>query len=243
MSESPEQVDQIIENGINIACQDIIQIDDLSKCLTIDGNVVTYGILGNQVYVNLTDLCKAGGKLYGNWRHLKSTQAFLNALESKLNNHNLVISIMHGNNKNRATWGHPHVAIDIACWISPLFKIQVIDWIYTLIGLEKCFQTLDECVKNQPKKSISGYVYCITSAVLKEDTYKIGRTKQYKEDLKKAYNRAYGEYTEVILYKKVNDRYEAENFIHRELSAHKIGNSELFNCSLHIIENAFNKLN
>ena len=40
---------------------------------------------------------------------------------------------MNGPNENRATWGHPQVAINIAQWISPEFDVQVSKWIFELM--------------------------------------------------------------------------------------------------------------
>jgi hypothetical protein len=191
MSESSNSAPIVQQDEPEEISNEIIPIKDLSKCLSLNGTTITYGIFNNQVYINLTELCKAGGKKYNHWRSLKATQAFLQALELKLNQHNLIIYHDNGN-QNRATWGHQHIAIDIAFWISPLFKVHVIDWIYTLIGLEKCFQTLGECIKNQPIKSDIGYIYCIISAIFKNNIYKIGKTKQSKKDLKQSYSRSYG---------------------------------------------------
>ena len=38
--------------------------------------------------------------------------------------------------KNRKTWVHPQVAINIAQWISPEFDVQVSKWIFELIYLK-----------------------------------------------------------------------------------------------------------
>ncbi len=37
-----------------------------------------------------------------------------------------------GSNENRATWGHPQIAINIAQWISPQFDVQVSRWVFEL---------------------------------------------------------------------------------------------------------------
>jgi len=112
---------------------DIVPVDDLSKCLNINNNVVTYGIFNNKVYINLTELCKAGDKKYSHWRSLDTTERFIQLLsqEAGIPASSLTHEIK-GKNKIQGMWGHPQVAIDIAYWVSPEFKIKVTNWIYEL---------------------------------------------------------------------------------------------------------------
>ena len=84
-------------------------------------------------YINLTQLCKAGGKEFKAWFRNKNTEAFLQVLSSSV--HILTDELIiyeTGSNENRATWGHPQVAINIAQWISPQFDVQVSKWIFEL---------------------------------------------------------------------------------------------------------------
>lgn len=107
-------------------------VDDLSKCLNINNSIIRYGLYENNVYINLTDLCKANKKLYGHWRELSTTTPFLQSLKEATHNDNLIIIVRTGKNENRASWGHPQVAIDIAYWISPEFRVMVTKWVYEL---------------------------------------------------------------------------------------------------------------
>jgi prophage antirepressor-like protein len=84
-------------------------------------------------YINLTSLCKAGNKEYSKWNKNKKTEAFLQALSLYLHiRRDNLIKYETGANKNRATWGHPQVAINIAQWISPEFDVQVSKWIFEI---------------------------------------------------------------------------------------------------------------
>jgi hypothetical protein len=82
-------------------------------------------------YINVTNLCNAGGKHFKEWKRLEKTEAFIQALSSSvLISTNDLIRYNTGSNKERATWVHPHVAINIAQWISPLFDVKVSAWVY-----------------------------------------------------------------------------------------------------------------
>jgi hypothetical protein len=82
-------------------------------------------------YINVTNLCKADGKKFSNWRRLDKTYAFLKVLSSSMLIHiNELIRYKMGSIHERATWVHPHVAINIAQWISPEFDVKVSAWVY-----------------------------------------------------------------------------------------------------------------
>ncbi len=84
-------------------------------------------------YINLTQLCKSGNKAYSKWKENKNTEAYLEVLSSSLRiRRDDLIVYESGSNQNRATWGHPQVAINIAQWISPEFNVQVSKWIFEL---------------------------------------------------------------------------------------------------------------
>lgn len=82
-------------------------------------------------YVNATALCKAAGKLFGNYRQNQTTEEFLEALSldigipiSKL------IQVFRGRPaKLQGTWVHPQVAVHLAQWLSPQFAVQVSRWV------------------------------------------------------------------------------------------------------------------
>ncbi len=108
-------------------------------------------------YINLSQLCKAGNKEYKHWKENKNTKLFLQVLSSSVGIPTDEILIYEtGSNQNRATWGHPQVAINIAQWISPEFNVQVSKWIFELmitgkveIGNQKSNEELENIYKVQ----------------------------------------------------------------------------------------------
>ncbi len=86
-------------------------------------------------YINVTHLCKAGGKQFNDWKRLNKTFDFLSVLSTSTGNPvDLLIQIeMTGINENRGTWVHPQVAINIAQWISPQFDVKVSSWVYEIM--------------------------------------------------------------------------------------------------------------
>jgi hypothetical protein len=85
-------------------------------------------------YINVTNLCKSGGKQFKNWNSIMKTKAFLKALSSSVEiSSSELIKYKSGSNSERATWVHPQVAINIAQWISPEFDVKVSGWVYEIM--------------------------------------------------------------------------------------------------------------
>ncbi len=109
-------------------------------------------------FINATQMCKAGGKLFGHWSRLDSTKELIKTLEISLKNKQInigkksdihicssdnssemqnnevllnVIDVKKGGDI-QGSWIHPHLAVQLAQWISPSFAIQVSEWIYEL---------------------------------------------------------------------------------------------------------------
>ncbi len=82
-------------------------------------------------YLNATDMCKANGKLYADWKRLGSTNEYLKALSSDMGTtvSDLVQIKKGGKADQQGTWIHPYVATNLAQWISPKFSIKVSQWI------------------------------------------------------------------------------------------------------------------
>lgn len=85
-------------------------------------------------YINVTNLCKAGGNQFKAWKRLGKTKAFLEVLSKEVNifTSNL-IKVEQTSNVNKTTWVHPQVAINIAQWISPQFDVKVSGWVYEIM--------------------------------------------------------------------------------------------------------------
>ena len=117
-------------------------------------------------YINLSALCKAGNKKFKHWNENKKTKAFLQVLSSSVRIPTReLIKYETGSNENRATWGHPQVAINIAQWISPHFDVQVSKWIFELmltgrveLGKEKTNEELEMIQEQRLSIGIEPYL-------------------------------------------------------------------------------------
>jgi hypothetical protein len=86
-------------------------------------------------YINITNLCKAGGKLFADWSRLKRTECFKQVLSSDMGIPiSELIKVGSGSKcETSQTWSHPQIAINIAQWISPEFDVMVSRWVYQII--------------------------------------------------------------------------------------------------------------
>jgi hypothetical protein len=79
-------------------------------------------------------MCKAAGKLIGNWSQNADTKMVLDSLSRIIGIPliELVVSKVGGNipEGHRGTWVHPKVAIHLATWCDSDFFAQVIEWTY-----------------------------------------------------------------------------------------------------------------
>lgn len=83
-------------------------------------------------FINATAMCQASGKLFGDYRRLASTEAFLTHLSSDMGIpiSDLVRAIKGGDTRLQGTWVHPQVAINLGQWCSPEFAVKVSQWVY-----------------------------------------------------------------------------------------------------------------
>ena len=85
-------------------------------------------------YINVTNLCKAGGKQFKHWNSIDKTKAFLRVLSESVGiPTDSLIKYNTAYGKERATWVQPQVAINIAQWISPRFDVKVSGWVYEIM--------------------------------------------------------------------------------------------------------------
>ena len=146
-------------------------------------------------YINVTHLCKAGGKQFKHWKALNKTFDFLTVLSMSVGipTDLLIQTEMTGLNENRGTWVHPQVAINIAQWISPQFDVKVSSWVYEImmtgkidITNTKSYKELleenkghkiqiqklnNKYVKQQPRVQYkeSNVIYILTTKLLKKE--------------------------------------------------------------------------
>ena len=113
-------------------------------------------------FINVSNLCKAGGKEFKAWNKNDKTKRFLEVLSSSVRIlTDDLIKYESGSNNERATWAHPQVAINIAQWISPEFDVQVSKWIYELcvtgsvsLDTEKTTQEIDNILKEKYEQQL-----------------------------------------------------------------------------------------
>ena len=120
--------------------------------LTLKNNTELFIPVSKDGYVNVTKLCKAGGKEYFKWKENKNSEAIIQALEGSLRiRRDLIIrDIKTGKNERRGTFVHRRLALIIAQWISADFAVQVAAWTEELLlfgkvelGNEKLSEELD----------------------------------------------------------------------------------------------------
>ncbi len=116
-------------------------------------------------YLNATDMCKANGKKFNDYRRLKSTKEFLGQLPDFIvknpvagipvteQNQQLIQIIQGGIPEEQGTWIHPYVSINLAQWCSPIFAAMVANWMFELLTKGSVSikpeptQTMAECAK------------------------------------------------------------------------------------------------
>ena len=74
-------------------------------------------------------MCRAAGKLFGNYRRLDSTEEFLQELSSNI--HISILDLVKSNQggNHSGTWVDWRVALHLAQWLSPAVQVQVTGWI------------------------------------------------------------------------------------------------------------------
>jgi hypothetical protein len=179
-------------------------------------------------YIDITNLCKAGGKIFNDWHSLDRTKEYLKTLS---NNTGIMLSLLvihqADATANQATWVHPYVAVNIAQWISPQFDVKISSWIYEVmltgkidIGKTKSFQQLQlenkeqklkiqqltkKYVKSQPRiqYTAQNVIYILTTPTHKnERKYILGKASNLTNRLS-VYNKT--DEHEVIYYQSCGD--------------------------------------
>ena len=131
-----EDMKQIVEKGEKLGeilnnmetedeCIEEIQIANLQgKKLYLNGVGVVYR--PSNGYIDVNELCKAGGKVFMTWLRLDTTTKFINELSSTtgLNLADLLDFYSVGNGVVYIL-AHPQIAINIAQWIRPDFYVKI----------------------------------------------------------------------------------------------------------------------
>jgi hypothetical protein len=102
-------------------------------------------------YVNATQLCKAGNKLFKHYNENKQTKEYLQALSSVVGIPTTDLLDIKQGGTNQGTYVHRKVAYHLAQWISPHFAVQVSDILDELfltgkveLGKEKSNEELED---------------------------------------------------------------------------------------------------
>jgi LysM repeat protein len=144
-------------------------------------------------YINVTNLCKAVKKNISDWQYIKKTQAFLQALSASTGIPVDALLRLNKGVNEKAIWVHPHVALNIAQWISPIFDVKVSAWVYeammtgkvdisntkTFKEIQKENKTLkDKYLKRRPRVEYKDkyVIYILTTRLMqKERRYIMGK--------------------------------------------------------------------
>ena len=100
-------------------------------------------------FINATQLCKAGGKMFGHWMALDSTKAYLQTVSSNTGIPVLELIDKSVGGSHTGSWVQQHVAVKLAQWLSPEFEFRVSQWViqlatvgYVKLGEEKTHEEL-----------------------------------------------------------------------------------------------------
>ena len=98
--------------------------DTKFKLKLLNNNILDISIRKDG-YINATQLCKAGNKLFGHYQTSKQTQDYLQALSSIIGIPILDLLDSKVGGSHSGTYVHRKVAYHLAQWISPHFAVQV----------------------------------------------------------------------------------------------------------------------
>jgi precorrin-2 methylase len=124
IEELVNNTDIIVHNKINNSNNNIIKIIE-NKSLVLNNTVISSRKEDN--YINATQLCIAGNKIFNDWYQLDSTNEIINELTNNIFNLELIQI-----NENSDTWIYPDLAVELAQWLSYKFTFPVSRWIKNL---------------------------------------------------------------------------------------------------------------
>ena len=104
--------------------ENILTTDTTFKLKLLNNEILDISIRKDG-YINATQLCKAGNKLFGHYQKSKQTQDYLQALSSIIGIPILDLLDSKVGGSHSGTYVHRKVAYHLAQWISPHFAVQV----------------------------------------------------------------------------------------------------------------------
>ena len=128
-------------------------LQQIKKPLVLNGMVIEVDPVTSMV--NATQMCQAGGKLFGDYYRQKSTEEFLQTLSLAMGIHIAELTNCK-NGSHSGTMVHFQVALHVAYWLSSEVQVQFSKWIGELLltgrvelGKEKTPEELDAIWKSR----------------------------------------------------------------------------------------------
>ena len=94
------------------------------------GSAIEFKMVDNNVYANATSMCKPFGKLFADWKRLKSTDDIIQEISEDMGIPIADLMIIENGN---GSWIHEELVIEFASWINIKFKRWIQKQIATLI--------------------------------------------------------------------------------------------------------------
>ena len=132
--------------------------------------------------INATQMCKAAGKLFSNYKQLDGTKDFMRVLNSVagIPATELIKVTQGGNSKEQGTFVHRLVAVHLAQWLSPSFAVQVTLWVKSLDSSTAALRVKDDISllinENKILNSVNNKLY-IENEKIKENSLAIAPKK------------------------------------------------------------------
>lgn len=128
-------------------------------------------------YVNATQICNIGKKIFAHWYYTEKTQKSIGRISiEKHNSANLIVKplveVINFPDFSQEFWICPDLALELTKWISPILSIQLNNWI-------KLHNTTWVDSKKQPREQYSDkpVLYLITNEGIKQNNvYIIGKS-------------------------------------------------------------------
>jgi len=131
-------------------------IQDTTFKLKLLNNEILDIAIRRDGYVNATELCKAGNKLFADYQRMKQTQSYFQALSTNMGIPILELLDSKVGGSHSGTYVHRKVAYHLAQWISPQFAVQVSNVLDELmltgkveLGNEKSNEELENVYKEK----------------------------------------------------------------------------------------------
>jgi hypothetical protein len=129
-------------------------LQQIKKPLVLNGMVIEVDPVTSMV--NATQMCLAGGKLFGDYYRQKSTEEYLQTLSFNMGIHILKLVESKPGGNHSGTMVHFQVALHVAYWLSSEVQVQFSKWIGELLltgrvelGKEKTPEELDAIWKSR----------------------------------------------------------------------------------------------